>query len=331
MAPTATPPNLRPPAERTFVVAAIVLGAFALVQVIAAVLVLAAKLDLDEIGRRLAARNAAAPAAPAAPVAPDAASAQKANSLMAEADEFRAKGNFRGALEAVTEADRLVPNRPGILLQMASDQASLGATAEATALLKRIVALPAPADPAEAGFVAQARAALAQISNADAPPTTADAPPTVTPDKAGAGVRDEVGIPIGSVMGIVSVQLVEPKPGQKSLRVATKASTEEKIDPMKFSATVDFYEQDDSGQIQHADARQTEWMSRPVNWAKGEPELFQTAYQPPAADRGDLPPVQYHGYVVAIYYNGELQDSRAEPVSLLEQFPPPLTKSAVSE
>jgi hypothetical protein len=51
----------------------------------------------------------------------------------------------------------------------------------------------------------------------------------------------------------------------------------------------------------------------------------------PPTDRGDLPPLQYYGYVVAIYYKGELQDQRAEPVSLLDQFAPPIHKESTSE
>ena len=51
----------------------------------------------------------------------------------------------------------------------------------------------------------------------------------------------------------------------------------------------------------------------------------------PLADRGDLPPLQYYGYVVGIYYNGELQDQRAVPVSLLDKFPPPIHKPLPTE
>jgi hypothetical protein len=35
-------------------------------------------------------------------------------------------------------------------------------------------------------------------------------------------------------------------------------------------------------------------------------------------------PNTFYGYVIGIYYNGELQDSRAVPVKLVRDFPPPL-------
>lgn len=328
MAPTEAPPLSKPPAERTFVVAVTLLGAFALVQVVAAALVFAGRVDLDALGRRFTAKPA--PAA-AAPVGDNPAQrTQAANKLMAEGDEFRSQGNFRGALEAYLEADRLVPNRPGILYQVAADHASLGQNSEAAAMLQRIVALPPSADPNDAALVQQAQAALAQLgaTNAAAGPA---ATPAATADGKSTGVRDDVGIPIGSVMGIVSAQLTDGNPGEKKLRVATKASSEQKIDVLRFVATVDFYEQDDQGELQHADRQQTDWLSRPVNWSNGDLELFETRYRIPPADRGDLPGLQYHGYVVSIYYNGELQDSRAEPVTLLDKFPPALSREPASE
>lgn len=324
-APTA-PPLSRPPTERTFIVAAWLLGIFAVVQAIAAALVLAARIDVDAIGRQIAAKPAAPNAAPAPTVAQDVAQLTQANKLMAEGDEFRAQGNFRAALEAYTEADRLVPNKPGILLQVAADHAALGQSAEAAATLQRIVALPPSGDPADAMFVEQARAALGQLG-ASATPSR----PAVTPDANATGVRDEIGIPIGSVMGIVTAEMSDSGPKEKKLRVAIKAASDQNIDVLKFAGTVTFYQQDDQGDLQPVDRQQTDWLSNPVNWANGDLEMFETRYRVPPADRGDLPPLNYHGYVVAIYYNGELQDSRADPVSLLDKFPPPLSRETASE
>lgn len=314
-------PLPRPPAERTFVVAVTVLSIAAVVQLIAVVVALAPQVNLDRIGQSFA-RPAAEPAPS---IAVDPAIAQKANSFLEEAAQFRAQGNFNGALQAVNEADRLVPNRAGILMQMAHDQASLGKNAEAAEVLKRILALP-EGDPTDAAIRDQARAALAQIGDVASPAAAAPAPA-----KDSGAMRDDVGIPIGSVMGIIKAELVDGEPGQKNLRVATKAASDQKIDSQKFVATVDFYEQDDTGELQHADAQMTEWLSLPATWANGEPELFQTKYRMPLADRGDLPPMQFYGYVVAIYYNGELQDQRAEPVSLLDKFPPPVRKESATE
>jgi hypothetical protein len=334
MSSPSAPTLTKAPAERTFVIAVTVLGIAAAFQVIAVALALAGTIDLEKLGRSLDRRSTAATVA--SNIAADPGVAQQANSLMNEAQQFRAQGNFNGALQAVTEADRLVPGKPGIMLQMASDYAQMNRTPVAVAVLKRIIALPPSADPADAPYREQAQSGLAQLGGTDATAAPAAPPASVAaapaPGDASAGLRNDVGIPIGSVMGIIKAELVDAEPGHKNLRVATKADPSQRIDGQKFVATVDFYEQDDHGQIQHNESPQsTEWQSYPVNWAKGEPELFQTKYRMPPSDRGDLPPLQYYGYVVAIYYNGELQDQRAEPVSLLEQFAPPIHKDAASE
>jgi hypothetical protein len=319
------------PAERTFVVAVTLLSLAAIAQLFAVVIALAPQIDLASIGHSLAPRATSAPAAaPAAPAAVTAENAQQANALMNEAEQFRTEGNFRGALEAVTEADRLVPGKPGLMLQMAHDYVQLNKVPEAIAVLNRIVALPPSSDPTDAAYQEKARAAIAQLGGTVAPASAA--PATAAAPAAPASPADDVGIPIGSVMGIVSADMVNGEPGQKNLRIATKAGRGQQIDGQKFVATVDFYEQDDHGQLQHNDAPQvTEWLSYPINWANGDPELFQTKYRMPPADRGDLPPLQYYGYVVGIYYNGELQDQRAEPVSLLDKFPPPIHKPLPTE
>ena len=326
---TTTSATVRPkaPSERTFVVAVTLLSLAAIAQLLAVMVALAPQIDLAKIGHALSSHGAAA--APSAADNPE--NAKQANALMNEAAQFRAENNFQGALEAVTEADRLVPGKPGLMLQMAHDYVQLGKNAEAVAVLNRIVALPPSADPADATYVEQARAAIGQLggSVAPAPAISASAPAAAS---AAAAPTGDVGIPIGSVMGIVSAEMVNGEPGQKNLRVATKAASGQNVDGQKFVATVDFYEQDDHGQLQHNDAPQvTEWLSYPINWANGDPELFQTKYRMPPVDRGDLPPLQYYGYVVGIYYNGELQDQRADPVSLLDKFPPPIHKALPAE
>jgi hypothetical protein len=324
---TTTSATARPkaPSERTFVVAVTLLSLAAIAQLLAVVVALAPQIDLVRLGHSFASHGAAA--APSS--AESAENAKQANALMNEAAQFRAENNFQGALEAVTEADRLVPGKPGLMLQMAHDYVQLGKNAEALAVLNRIIALPPSGDPADAPYIEQARAAVTQLGGTVAPASSQAAAPAAP---TAAGPTEDVGIPIGSVMGIVSADMLNGEPGQKNLRIATKAGSGQKIDGQKFVATVDFYEQDDHGQLQHNDAPQvTEWLSYPINWANGDPEVFQTKYRMPPADRGDLPPLQYYGYVVGIYYNGELQDQRADPVSLLDKFPPPIHKPLPTE
>ncbi len=325
----------KPPAERTFHAAVVVLSLVAVVQAIASALALLPRIDFDKVGRPASAAPSAAPVA-AAPAVDDPALLTQANALLDEGRRFRDEGNLRGAIQAVAEADRLVPNKPGILLQLASYHAMNGQDAEAADILQRIVALPPTGEPEDARFVAQAQSGLSQLAAAGVKPraSSADASAAGAPAavRTSEDMRDDVGIPIGSVMGIVEARLLDGAPGQRNLRVSMKGASSEQIDPSKVHATVDFYEQDDNAQILHNDMpRPSEWLSSPVDWAEGDPEIFQVKYRMPLEDRGDLPPLQYYGYVVAIYYNGELQDQRANPPSLLNQYAPPLHKDLPSE
>jgi tetratricopeptide (TPR) repeat protein len=327
-------PIPKAPAERTLIVAIIVLSLVAILQLAAVGIALVPRVDFEKLGHSLAPRPAAPAEVSEAPVNAEEQSAT-ARALVAEAREFREKGNFQGALEAVTEADRALPNKPGILIQMASDYNQLGRQAEMLAVLNKIVALPPSSDPADAPYRVQAQTALAQLGGgAPAPATASQTSATAAAAaKDPANMRDDVGIPIGSVMGIVDVKLLDGEPGQKNLRVSTKGASNQKVDPLKFQATVDFYEQDDQSQIVHNDSpRPNEWLSGPsIDWADASPEIFQVKYRLPLRDRGDLPPLQYYGYVVAIYYNGELQDQRADPPALLNQYAPALHKDLSPE
>jgi tetratricopeptide (TPR) repeat protein len=324
----------KPPAERTFVVAVTVLSLAAVGQLVAVVTALAPQLDLEKIGHSIVANRATAPAATPTPqassaAADEASNAAVVNDLIAKGQQLEANGDYQGALDVMSQANQMMPGRAGILYGIALAQNALGKTADAIATLNKLVALPPSQDPADAPYRTQAQAALAQMGGAapTSAPTSGGNPPSAATAGNAASMRDDVGIPIGSVMGIVEAQLADGDPGTKNLRVATKGAGGQQIDSRKFQATVDFYEKDDHDQIVHNDApRPSEWLSAPVDWANSEPEIFQVKYRLPLADRGDLPPLQYYGYIVAIYYNGELQDERSDQPALLQQYPPPLHK-----
>lgn len=335
MSPSSAPLMQKPPAERTFVVAVTVLSLAAVGQLVAVVTALAPQLDLEKIGHSIIASRAAAPTAAATPqasstTADETSNAAVVNDLIAKGQQLEANGDYQGALDVMNQANQMMPGRAGILYGIALAQNALGKTADAVATLQKLIALPPSQDPADAPYRAQAQAALVQmggVAPAASTPTAGASPASAATAGNAASMRDDVGIPIGSVMGIVEAQLVDGDPGSKNLRVATKGAGGQQIDSHKFQATVDFYEKDDHDQIVHNDApRPSEWLSAPVDWSNSEPEIFQVKYRLPLADRGDLPPLQYYGYIVAIYYNGELQDERSDQPALLQQYPPPLHK-----
>jgi len=271
---------------------------------------------------------------------------ERANQVLEEADTLRAQGDLQSAFDALSEADRLVPEEPGILYQMAVVAFEMGRLTQSRELASRAISMPTlRSDPNYAGVYQQLTLLLSELgAPAQGLSSTGEAlPGTTNPDAAAPGnaaprasespsapsgssmLRDDSGIPIGSVFGIVEARLTDSDADKKVLRVATKASPTEKVDAADFKVVVYFYEQTDDGSILETESTLvSEWMSPPINWADGDPELLELRYPKPSADSADR---QYFGYVIGIYFKGELQDSRAEPVSLLQQFPLELTAS----
>jgi hypothetical protein len=304
------------PADRTFTAALAVLGLLAGVQLFAALAALIPSIDFDKLAARPREQAAPAPAA-----GPSEATVRQANALLAEAEQFGREGNLQGVLEALTEAERLIPNEPGVLFQIALTHRQMGDIPAALEGAKRVLSLPAAqSNPAYAAIRENAQSLLAQLEGGAAAPPAAEEAQAA--GKGASMMRDDFGIPMGAVMGIVDCRLVNGEPGVKELRIATKASTSVKIDPGALKVVVYFYEQTDNGEILQTSSKiMSEWMTPPTEWTGGEPELLTVKYPLPPAERGDLPPLQYHGYVVGIYYEGEMQDWRADPVALLDQFP----------
>jgi len=122
----------------------------------------------------------------------------------------------------------------------------------------------------------------------------------------------------GPSLQIVNAKLLGSSEGSKKLQVSIKSNTRETIDVPQVKVQVYFYDQD-NGEIVPSKAQVTStWLSPPVDWKKGEPELLEVQYLPD----GSSTDVSFAGYLVAIYYKGDLQDCRAEPGRLKKLFAP---------
>lgn len=121
----------------------------------------------------------------------------------------------------------------------------------------------------------------------------------------------------GAALGIVSTKLEGTDEGSKRLLVTIKSRPKESIDVPQVKVQVYFYD-DDGNEVSASKAQVTSnWLSAPVDWKDREPELLEVRYLPDSAD----PSLHFAGYVVAVYYKGDLQDYRAEPARLIKLFP----------
>jgi hypothetical protein len=326
--PSAQPASPRAPAGTTFVVAISLLGALALIQVIAVIWHFAplARQQITSLAEPQAPPQKASPtpvqqATPQTP-SPDMRKAQK---LFADADRSSRVGDLDAAMKTLDELEKLLPGDPGVLFRKALLLERLDQPAEASTLLEELLKYPGlPRD-----MQSQAQAKLEQLAQSlasrEPPPANVS---SALPDATGADVRDDIGLQPGASLGIVDARLRDGKPGNSSLRLAVKSRPGSSINVQDVKIHVYFYEQSEDEEVVLTQSKVvSQWLSPPVDWSANEPELLEVQYTlpdselPGSAAANGAPGRKYFGYVVGVYYTSELQDFRADPATLAKDFP----------
>jgi hypothetical protein len=112
-----------------------------------------------------------------------------------------------------------------------------------------------------------------------------------------------------------------------ALTVPVRARTNETVAVKEMKVFVLFYDKANGRDITRTIANvSNRWTSQPIDWKDGEAETLDVTYELPAA-QARAEHREYYGYIVRLYYRGELQDTKAEPASLNQKFPPPYTLS----
>jgi hypothetical protein len=256
----------------------------------------------------------------ATPAGPDEATYEKITSLVADSDKAFRVGEYDEGLAKIREADALLPNDPGILLRIARLHEKRGEPGEAASVYNAVLALPDLGEELRK----QTRRRLGMLTL----PET-EAPPSMVAAAEGADMRDEFGLQPGAILGIVDTKLSDAPDGTKTLLISIKARPGESIVTSETGVHVFFYDRDSDGEVRPTDSKIiTNWISPPVNWSEGEPELLNATYTPPDPADPANAGVSFAGYVVGIYYKGGLQDTRADPGPLAVEHPLPLSLPA---
>jgi len=320
-------PILHEPVGTTFKVAALLLAAFLVLQLAAVTWYFLPRLQQAIVTQVVAEKPPEAKVEPAvaaatpipqptatpAPQQPDDATYEKITALVAESDKAFRIGEYDIGLEKIRQADRLLPNDAGILLRIARLHEKRNETEDAASIYNTVLALPDLGQELRT----QTRRKLGMLENAKAQPPAAL---TMVAAEKGADARDEFGLQPGAILGIVDTKLIDGPEGKKNLRISIKSRPGQTIDSQQMRVHVYFYDKDSAGTIELTESDiATEWISPPVNWGENEPEILDTTYTPPSD-----PSFSFIGYVVGIYYTGELQDTRANPGSLATEHPLPL-------
>jgi serine/threonine protein kinase len=87
---------------------------------------------------------------------------------------------------------------------------------------------------------------------------------------------------------------------------------------------VSFYDRTKDNNMKPTDARTSySWLTGPEDWTDATPKLLAAAYVRPKTQSPSADGREYGGFIVRVYFDGQLQDERARPPELLTLFPPP--------
>ncbi len=121
----------------------------------------------------------------------------------------------------------------------------------------------------------------------------------------------------GACLNLIDIRQTQGALGEQALKIAIKSQTQAPISIPDVKVQVYFYDQQGAEIIPSKAPVTSRWLHSPVEWKNGEPEILEVIYQPDTATQE----LYYVGYIVAVYYKGELQSYRADPVKLTNQFP----------
>ncbi len=286
--------------------------------------------------------------------------------LIEHARRLRLNGDVNSALAELRQAQLADPSNPQIIAELGityeamqlSDRAyeqwqrlySMGDAIGALYYLADAKLHSAPAAPQAPG----AAAGPGGQAPADAVGAARDA----------AGFQDNA---VLTITDIQSEEEEDPAAEKKViLKIVVKNRPGIAIDPKKVRIDTYFYDLVDGKDVLQTDAQTGyAWLTKPVTWANDQSQVLETTYfrprvaptpvpsptetvssdaahgskrgsgrnkahaaeSAPPATPAPTPVRVYRGYVVRLYYDRQLQAVRADPVRLLQQFPPPLTLS----
>ena len=263
--------------------------------------------------------------------------------LLKETNAARESGDIFNALARLQDASQRDPKNAEVLAEMAIIYESIQNFDKSAKTWRRVQEIGPSAGPLyeladmklKTGVPAAPGSATGSALDAGKPATALDA----------SSVRSTAeGIPAGSTLGITEVTASEtPDPDAETklmLRIGVKKSPNAVIDPTQVIIQVLFYDTVGDNDIRLTDAKVSyEWLTPTPDWAYTNTETMAVTYFRPKtkvrspksdlaattgravnpakkrkpAKRSSTPEAsqrKYLGYIVRLYYNGQLQDER---------------------
>jgi tetratricopeptide (TPR) repeat protein len=87
---------------------------------------------------------------------------------------------------------------------------------------------------------------------------------------------------------------------------------------------VSFYDRTRDNKMKPTDARTSySWLTAAEDWSDPSPKFLAASYVRPKTQSASADGRKYGGFIIRVYFDGKLQDVRANPAELLTSFPAP--------
>ena len=119
-------------------------------------------------------------------------------------------------------------------------------------------------------------------------------------------------------------------PHKFSIKIPIKSRPGTKVEVRDVVIQVFFYDILPDATVVQTNANvSSKWSTLPADWADGDMEVLEVEYAQPPPDPKEKEKNRierkFFGYVVRVYYKTDLQACSADPVKLMNQYPPPVT------
>jgi len=136
-----------------------------------------------------------------------------------------------------------------------------------------------------------------------------------------------IGVAHGSVLAITEATLVETKDPSAQAHLTLKVGVKPRPGTPNghiVRISVSFYDLTKDNKMKLTDARVGyDWITATRDWTDATPKFLGATYVRPKTQAPSPDRRQYGGFIVRVYFDGQLQDARATPPELLTLFPAP--------
>ena len=141
--------------------------------------------------------------------------------------------------------------------------------------------------------------------------------PVSTSKSSGATDTAPIKEPLVAITEIGSTE-TKSRNGQKNVAVKIGVAPRPKIPKGEVEIRVSFFDVTESNEMRPTDAEVSyEWLTPVRDWSDPSPKYLVATYEGTGSSRKSAEDVRYGGFVVRVYFDGQLQAERSEPKGLV--------------